>query len=315
MDWVEVKIVTTSEASDAVSQMLTEAGSGGVVIEDPADIRKEIEKPGSLDYADDEFLCKLGNDVIIKAYFPGSRNENELIEHINKNMGDIANYLDIGKATVNTSIVDDEDWANGWKRFYKPFHISDRIVVKPSWEKYISGSSNEVVIEIDPGMAFGTGTHDTTRMCAILLEKYMEEDNRVLDIGCGTGILSIVAAKLGATHVTAIDIDDNAVKVAKENCRLNGVGHLVDVYQGTVDSFCSDRYSIITANIIADAIIDMADMILSCIAAGGCFIASGIIKEREEEVVDKYTGLGFNTDTRLESGEWVAIVFRCRDFL
>jgi ribosomal protein L11 methyltransferase len=315
MDLVEVKIVTTSEASDAVSQMLTEAGSGGVVIEDPADIRKEIEKPGSLDYADDEFLCKLGNDVIIKAYFPGSRNENELIEHINKNMGDIANYLDIGKATVNTSIVDDEDWANGWKRFYKPFHISDRIVVKPSWEKYISGSSNEVVIEIDPGMAFGTGTHDTTRMCAILLEKYMEEDNRVLDIGCGTGILSIVAAKLGATHVTAIDIDDNAVKVAKENCRLNGVGHLVDVYQGTVDSFCSDRYSIITANIIADAIIDMADMILSCIAAGGCFIASGIIKEREEEVVDKYTGLGFNTDTRLESGEWVAIVFRCRDFL
>lgn len=314
MNWIEVKINTTSEASDAVSQMLMSIGSGGVVIEDPFDIKKEAKKAGSLDYIDENLLNTADDNVVVKAYFSADRNRSELVHIISEKINFISKFLNTGKGNVAISEVNDEDWANNWKKHYKPFHISERVVIKPSWESY-NAKRDEVVIEIDPGMAFGTGTHDTTKMCAVFIEKYLNKNDLVLDIGCGTGILSIISAKLGAKKVKAIDIESTAVKVAKENCILNNVNHIVDIYQGTLADFDFSKSNIIVANIIADVIIDISEIVPNYIKEGGFFIASGIIKEREKEVVNKYLGLGYSVNAKIESGEWVAIAFRCQDSL
>lgn len=197
MKWYEIRISTTDEASDAVSEMLTTMGAGGVAIKDPFDIKKEILKPNTLDYADDDFLESLGEDVIIQAYFQSGNNIDELLKEINDGLGNISQFLSIGKGIEGYGEVDDEDWSTAWKKYYKPLQLTERIVIKPTWEDY-SPKGDEIIIQMDPGMAFGTGTHETTQMCSVLLDKYMRDDTEVLDIGCGTGILSIIAAKLGA---------------------------------------------------------------------------------------------------------------------
>lgn len=314
MKWTEVRINTTEEAYDAVSEMLTSIGAGGVVIEDPNDIRKQVESPDSLDYADDAFLSSLGEDVVIKAYFLTELANTELINLIIEKLSFISKFLDTGKGYAGCSEVDDEDWATAWKKHYKPFHISDGIVIKPSWEDYQAGEG-ELVIELDPGMAFGTGTHETTRLCSQLLEKYVSPGDTMIDVGCGTGILSIAAAKLGAGHITAVDIDEVAVRVTDENCRINGVESGITAIRGVLTDVPKIKVDIIVANIIADVIIGIADNMRLLIKDGGIVITSGIIKERRDEVLEAYTSRGFVREDLMELGEWVAIVFRWQDSL
>jgi ribosomal protein L11 methyltransferase len=313
MKWLEIKIITTEEASDAVSEMLTTIGAGGVAIEDPNEIRREIMKPNSLDYADDDFLENLGSDVTVKSYFQGDMNITELVELVKEKINFISKFLDIGQGYAGYSEVDDEDWATAWKKYYKPIHISDRVVIKPSWEEY-EIKDNEVVIELDPGMAFGTGTHETTRMCAQLLEKYIANGDKVIDVGCGTGILSIIASKLGAESITAIDIDEVAVRVTKENYELNGVEN-INSFRGVLEDIARGQVDIVLANIIANVIIDISKDIPYYVKADGYFITSGIIKERKQEVLDSYLKLGFTCEETLEIGEWVAMVFKCQNSL
>jgi len=316
MKWLEVKIKTTEEAYDAISDMLNEAGAGGVVIEDPNDMRREAGKPGSLDYADSEFLQNLGDDVIIKAYFPEHINGSELKQLINEKVKFISNFLEVGQGLMEFSEVDDEDWSTAWKKYYSPFHITENIVIKPTWENY-SPRERDIVIEIDPGMAFGTGTHETTRMCAELLEKNLRKGDEVVDVGCGTGILSIIAEKLDAAHITAIDIDEVAVRVARENCKLNGVENHVDVLSGVLGDFeqRKQRVDIIIANIIADVIIDISSLVKSCLKPAGRFITSGIIKDRKQEVIEACYKEGFELKDTRDSGEWVAMTFKCPNSL
>ncbi|HHW47177.1 MAG TPA: 50S ribosomal protein L11 methyltransferase [Clostridiaceae bacterium] len=314
MKWTEVRIKTTGEAYDAISEMLTSIGAGGVVIEDPKDIRKEIEKPGTLDYADNEFLNSLGEDVTVKAYFPESFNINELKQLIKEKLSYISRFLDIGKGSIDFSELCEDDWANAWKKYYRPLHLSQRLVVTPSWEHYES-REGEIVIRLDPGMAFGTGTHETTQMCAIMLEKYTAKGDSVIDVGCGSGILSIIAAKLGASQVTAVDIDEIAVKVTKENLVKNNVSGHVTATVGVLADLKKSKADIVVANIIADVIIDMVNVLPYYLKAGGHFIASGIIKERAEEVREVYCNRGFDIVEKMEKGEWVAMVFRCRSSL
>lgn len=314
MKWTEIKIKTTEEAYDAISEMLTTIGAGGVAIEDPNDIRMEIAKSGSLDYADDDFLNSLGEDVIIKAYFSEMINKSELVELIREKIQFISNFLNVGYGYMGFTEIDDEDWSTAWKKYYKPIHISERIVIKPSWEDYIKGD-NEIVIELDPGMAFGTGTHETTRLCAQFLEKYVHQNDNVIDIGCGTGILSIVAAKIGAENIIAVDVDEVAVRVTKENCVLNNVKDQVISSKGVLNDIKRGKYDIIVANIIANVIIDISCLIPYYLKSGGYFITSGIIKERKNEVVDTYLRMGFLCEQIQEMGEWVAIVFKCQDSL
>lgn len=314
MKWTEVMIKTTEEASDAVSEMLTTIGAGGVVIEDPNEIRRQIESPNSLDYADQEFMDSLGTEVTIKAYFNEESTSEELAVLIQEKMKFISQFLNTGKGYTGSTEVDDEDWATSWKKYYKPFHISDSVVIKPSWEEY-EKQAGEIIIEMDPGMAFGTGTHETTRLCSQLLEQYVKKGDTVIDVGCGTGILSIIAVKLGAGHAEAIDIDEVAARVTKENCMMNDVLDSITVKKGVLADLEPQRADIVVANIIADVVINLSGLMTAYLKKGGTLLTSGIIRERKDDVIKAYTQLGFEYKNSLEMGEWVAIVFKCPDSL
>lgn len=311
MKWIEIKIITTEEASDAVSEMLTSVGAGGVAIEDPNEIRRQLNSPDSLDYADTDFMNSLDEDVTIKAYFPSDSSGEGLVDLIREKLVFISHFLDTGKGYSGMTEVDDEDWATAWKKYYKPFSISENMVIKPSWEEY-TPKAGETVIELDPGMAFGTGTHETTRLCAQMLEKYIKSGNRVIDLGCGSGILSIIAAKLGAQHVLAADIDETAVKVTRENCIINGVEDKVTAVRAILDGLEKQKAEVMVANIIADVIVGISFQVSNYIKSNGFLITSGIIKERKDEVINAYTSLGFVLTESMELGEWVAIVFKCQ---
>lgn len=314
MKWTEVHIVTTEEASDAISEMLTTIGAGGVVIEDPNEIRRQIESPDSLDYADQEFMDSLGTEVTIKAYFNQESTPEELSVLIQEKLSFISRFLEVGKGYAGYSQVDDEDWATAWKKYYKPFHISGSVVIKPSWEEY-DKQENEIVIELDPGMAFGTGTHETTRLCSQFLEQYVKNGDTVIDVGCGTGILSIIAVKLGAKHAEAVDIDDVAARVSRENCEINGVTDSINVRKGVLADIEPQKADIVVANIIADVVISLSELIPQYLKKGGLLLTSCIIRERKEDVIQIYKALGFELINSEEIGEWVAIVFKCPDSL
>ncbi len=316
MKWYEIRINTTDEASDAVAEMLTTMGAGGVAIKDPFDIRKEIEKPDTLDYADDDFLEALGEDVIISAYFQNGLDINDLLKQINDGLMNISQFLDTGKGLEGYGEVDDEDWSTAWKKYYKPFRLTDRIVIKPTWEEY-RAEENDIIVEMDPGMAFGTGTHETTQMCSILLDKYISANHDVLDVGCGTGILSIIVSKLGAKKIEAIDIDEVAVRVAKENIEINGEAGKIKAFQAVLSDLKAgdEKFDIIVANIIANVIVDLSSLIPYYLKKNSLFITSGIIKERKQDVIDACLKNGMSFIDDLEMGEWVAMVFRCPDTL
>ncbi len=309
MKWIEIKIITTEEASDAISEMLTAIGAGGVAIEDPNEIRRQLSSPSSLDYADDEFMNSLDEDVTIKAYFPSDSSGEGLVELIREKLAFVSRFLDTGKGYSGMKEVDDEDWATAWKKYYKPFSISENMVIKPSWEEY-SPRAGETVIELDPGMAFGTGTHETTKLCAQMLEKYIRSGDRVIDLGCGSGILSIISAKLGAANVLAADIDETAVKVTRENCVINGVEDKVTAVRAILDDLERQEADVMVANIIADVIVGISPQVSGYIKKEGYMITSGIIKERKDEVINAYTSLGFTLLEAVELGEWVAIAFK-----
>ncbi|MDQ2084990.1 50S ribosomal protein L11 methyltransferase [Herbivorax sp. ANBcel31] len=313
MKWYEIVIKTTGEAQDAICEMLSSIGSAGFSIEDPDDIRREVLRQDSLDYFDEEFINSLGDVVVIKAYFSQETDISKLVILIKEKLSFINRFLDTGEGFAGYLKVDEEDWSTSWKKYYKPFHLTDKLVIKPSWEAYDKKDS-EIVIELDPGMAFGTGTHETTSMCSRLLEKYINKDDRVIDVGCGTGILSIIASKLGASHITSVDIDDVAVKITKENSIINKVEN-IHAIKGVLNNIQEGKSDLIVANIIADVIIGLSSDVLAYLKDGGIFIASGIIKERKQEVVDEYAKKGFSCTEVLEQGEWVAIVLKCPDSL
>lgn len=313
LNWNELKITTTSEASEAVCEMLCTLGAQGVSIEDPQDIIREVRRNDSLDYADESFIENLGEDVILRAYFPETENAAETLNFIQEKLKFISQFLDIGKGIVETCQVNDEDWATSWKKYYKPFLLTERVVIKPTWENY-QKEDNEIIVELDPGMAFGTGTHETTKMCSQLLEKYVKSGDNIYDIGTGSGILSIIAAKLGAKKIHSMDIDEVAVRVATENCKINRVDEKIIVSKGIIEDLPDVGVQIIVANIIANVIIDIAKEVNKRLVQQGIFITSGIIRERREEVEEAYRILGFKLVEAVEMGEWVALVMRCPDF-
>jgi len=309
MKWTQVMIKTTEEACEAVSEMLTSIGAGGVVIEDPNEIRRQLESLDLPDYADWRILERYDGDVTVKAYFNQEYDPDGLAAEIKERLGSFSQYLDVGKGFAGYETVDDEDWSEAWKKYYKPFHISKSVVIKPSWEEYAANES-EIVIELDPGMAFGTGTHETTRLCAQMLEAYVKEGDHVLDVGCGTGILSIIASKLGASHVDAVDIDEVAVRVTEENCAANRVSQTVSVYKGVLSDLPKVKADVIVANIIADVVIGLSGIVGGYLKKDGILIASGIIRERKQEVIDAYNDKGFELVSTDEMGEWTAVVWR-----
>ncbi|MGL5715151.1 MAG: 50S ribosomal protein L11 methyltransferase, partial [Paraclostridium sp.] len=215
--------------------------------------------------------------------------------------------INIGEAIVELSQVDEEDWANEWKNYYKPTKVGQKVVVKPTWEEY-ELQDGDLIIELDPGMAFGTGTHETTTMCIQQLEKYVKPDTKVFDIGCGSGILAIAAAKLGAKDVLAVDLDEVAVKVSKENIELNKVENEVNALHGNLMEVVTDKADIVVANIIADIIKILAKDIKNFMKDDAVFISSGIIHAKVEEVKEALVENGLEIIEVQSLGEWNAIV-------
>jgi ribosomal protein L11 methyltransferase len=319
MRWLQLEALSTSEASDAVCEAFMDLGADGTAVEDPGEILALLAQPGSLSYADEGYAESLGTDVRIRAFFPemdegirtaaGFRSVEELMARAAERLADVGRFLPLGRGTLSCSFVADEDWANGWKKYYHPLKMSPRIVVCPSWETYAPGVG-ERVVSLDPGSAFGTGSHETTALCAELIDALIRPGASVLDLGCGSGILAIIASKLDAGTVEAIDIDVLAVRVAEENGRINGAD--VDFHQGELKDAHRPAYDLVVANIIADVIAALAPDVPARLAPDGRFVASGIIADKSAKVLAACAASGLELLESHRRNDWCAYVFRRR---
>lgn len=306
--WIEVKVVTTSEALEPVSGIFYSLDVKGVAIEDPNDILQREQGPLTWDFADINLFEYGDKAAVVKGYFSVEDNMKEIEEYIKEKIQDLKGLgIDIGEGKVEVKAVYEEDWANNWKKYYKPTNIGSKIVIRPIWEEY-QAKEDEIIIDMDPGMAFGTGTHETTRMCIEALEKYVTNEKTVFDIGTGSGILAITAAKLGADEVIGVDLDPVAVDSARQNVELNKVHSNIKILEGNLMEVVDGKADIVVANIIADVIIFLAEDVKKFIKDNGYFIASGIIRERSQDVENKLAECGFKVEEVNTLGEWVCIV-------
>ena len=304
--WIEVKVVTKPDALEMVQGIFYGLDVKGVAIEDPRDILEREQGPLTWDFADINILEHGGKAAMVKGYFSVEYNMEEIIEYIKSKLIEIKNMgIDIGEGTVEYIKVNEEDWANNWKKYYKPTKIGENIVVKPIWEEY--EANGEMVIELDPGMAFGTGTHETTRLCVEALEENVKEDTTVFDIGTGSGILAIAAAKLGAKKVIGVDLDPVAVDSAKENVSFNDLNN-IEILYGNLMDVVTGKADLVVANIIAEIIVVLAEDVKNFLVPGGLFITSGIIRERRDLVETKLKEKGFKIKEVKEQGEWLCII-------
>lgn len=302
MKWKEVSVLTEGACAEAVASIFHRLGSGGVVIEDPQAARQYVKK----ELFDASTLSPdfLGHSfVVIKAYFHEDR---QVLEELNNSLEKVNQCFNT-KCRVYIDEVRDEDWEESWKKYYHTFKVGERLVIKPSWENYQAGA-DEVIIEIDPGMAFGTGIHASTRFCLQFIEAYLKGGEILFDAGCGSGILSIAAAKLGAQKITAVEIDEVAVRVARENIALNQLAHIIEVKTGDAVEILADHEAdIILANITADVVNLLIPSAAQSLTRGGWLFASGIVDSRFPSVQKQLQDCGFIIDKILTDVDWVGV--------
>lgn len=313
MNWSEISIHTTAEATEAVTSLLYELGANGVVIEDPEVLHRQWDTPYGEIYqlSPDDFPDE---GVFVKAYLPVDSSQLiDVVEELKEQLAELTTFgLDIGKATIAVNDVHEDEWAHAWKKYYKPIHVTERMTIKPVWEEYEVKSADEIIIEMDPGMAFGTGTHPTTILCLQALEKYLRPGDRVYDVGTGTAILSIAAVKLGARHVLAMDLDEVAVRSAQANVELNGVHDRITVQQNNLLDGIEEQVDVVVANILAEVILRFTDDVYRLLKPDGVFIASGIIEARAEDVKQALVASGLEIVETILIDDWVAIVSKKR---
>ena len=309
MQWTEVTVLTTTQASEMVSAILEQAGSKGVMIEDKNDVYLNQRPEGQWDIIDEAIAERIGDDVRVTGYYPVDEHLENAMTAIREGLSGLRAQnlpFDLGKLAVLTNTVDEEDWAESWKKDFTPIRLGEHMVVKPSWCDY-EVQAGDHIIELDPGMAFGTGTHETTGMCVRLVEEHVRPGQKVIDLGTGTGILAIAAAHMGARDVLAIDLDAVAVRVAKENVENNGFAGIIRVQQGDLLDHVDEAADVVVANIIADVIIALCSPVKRHILPGGLFICSGIAREKKGEVVAALEAAGYQNLEILDDGEWTAI--------
>ncbi len=319
--WIQAVIYTTSEGIEPVSGRLYQLGITGLEIEDEADFKTFLEENRSAwDYVDEELLKEKSCETNIKIYVTNDSAGREMLMEAERSMQELKR-LDaeglFGSLRFALSDVDEEDWANNWKQYFKPLSIGEKILVLPEWET-LEEETDRTVFVINPGMSFGTGSHHTTKLCLERLEKYVQPGMEILDLGCGSGILSAVALLLGAESATAVDIDPNAARIARENAQRNGIGDdRYRVFAGNVledeallQSISDRKYDIILANIVADVIIALAPKIAPLLKEDGIYITSGIITDRGDEVQATYEKEPLQKLHVAQSGDWLALDYR-----
>lgn len=309
--WIEVRVITKSEALEPVSGIFYSLDCKGVAIEDPEDILGREQGPLTWDFADINVLEHKGKFAVVKAYFAEEDNIEEILGYVNEKLVELKEMgIDLGEAKVEHEKMYEEDWANTWKQYYKPSKVGEKIVVKPIWEEY-EQKEGELVVNLDPGMAFGTGTHETTRMCIQALEKYVKEESTVFDVGCGSGILAIAAAKLGAKLAVGVDLDPVAVESSIENVGYNNLNN-IEILHGNLVEVIDGKSDIVVANILAEIICILTDDVKRVMKDGGVFITSGIIHDRVDMVCEKLEATGFEVIERNRDGEWNCIVAKLK---
>lgn len=309
---MEIKVIVKREDEDDVTGILYSLGAGGLSIEDPQDVIDLQNKKESWELIDINLIDENTDEVVINAYFPDNEEYDDIIARARERieeapLGDEREPLGL----IKTKEIDERDWSECWKKYYKPVEIGERIVIKPTWEEYVL-REDQVMVEIDPGMAFGTGTHETTYMCSEILEEYLERQDRVFDIGVGSGILSIVAAKLGAREVVGVDIDPLCIKISNENVDLNKVGDIVRVEKGDLLDVIEGEADLIVSNILAEIIVEMVPSVEEHLKRGGILITSGIIEDKAMLVEECLVENDFEILDIRRKGEWVAIISKRR---
>jgi ribosomal protein L11 methyltransferase len=302
--WNELTVKVKTEDTARASDVCTVIADMGIYVEDYSDLENVVWNIAHVDLIEQELLERDRTHSLIHVYIKQEKDALECVEFIKAR-------LDAEGIEYETSIVgvNEEDWANNWKQYYHTQRIGKRIIVTPSWEEY-TPAEGEVQMRLDPGMAFGTGTHDTTRLCLELLEEVVTPETRILDVGPGSGILSVGGVLLGAPSALGVDIDPVAVKVANENAEINEVSGKTEFVCGDLTDKVHGKFEIVTANIVADVIIRLLSTVKNYLLKGGVLIVSGIIDTRADEVENACHEAGFITEKRLEHGGWVAIKLR-----
>lgn len=309
MHYFEMSVKTSVEAIDAVTNLLYHHGATGVMILNPNDVDFNNKEEGKWDYYDPQNLSLDFDGALLTGYFEDC-DMTVLKGDFLESLFALKDFeIEIGLGEVDFKEIFPSEWENEWKKYFKPFRLGNRIVVKPSWETF-DVQPDDLVIEIDPGNSFGSGTHETTSMCIEMLEKYMKSTDAVIDVGCGSGILSIAAGLLGSKKIVAVDIDALAVETAKENVARNGLSDVTDVRQGDLLQVITEQSEVVVANIIADVIVILADDIDKVLKPNGIFISSGIINTKAAWVLESLEKRDFEIIESIQKGEWVVIVSR-----
>ena len=315
MKWNKFRLKTTTEAEDIVSSMLMDLGIQGVEIEDKVpltqsdkeqmfvDILPEIEKDDGVAY--------------LSFYLEPEEDKEKILSEIRRELQEMSSYLNVGECLIEESETEDVDWVNNWKQYFHQFFVDDILII-PSWEDVKPEDSDKMVIHIDPGTAFGTGMHETTQLCIRQIRKYVTEGTRILDVGCGSGILGMLALKFGAAYSVGTDLDPCAIEATYENMEVNGISK--DRYEVMIGNIIDDKevqdkagygcYDIVVANILADVLVQLTPVIINQLKSGGIYITSGIIDDKEQTVVDAVKAAGLEVLDVTYQGEWVCVTAR-----
>ena len=307
MDWTDLKIIVPAEEADTAEAIAAGIAGGGIYIEDYRDLEDQVQAIAHVDLIEPGLLARDRTTVAVHLYVSPDDSAAEIARLLHSRLTAAGTHY-----TLQAAGVRQEDWENSWKQYYHPLELGRRLAVVPSWEAY-DNKDGRAVITLDPGLAFGTGTHETTALCLETLDERVKGGERVLDIGTGSGILAIAALKLGAARAEGVDIDPMCVRTAGENAARNGVSDRLQVLIGDLSDKASGTYDIICANIVANAIKALAPAVPALMAPEAVFLASGIIDERKDEVIAALAGAGLALEQVKEKNGWVCLVCRRGD--
>ena len=315
MKWNKFRLKTTTEAEDIVSSMLMDLGIQGVEIEDKIPLTQSDKEQMFVDILPD--IEEDDGVAYLNFYLEPEEDKEKVLSRIRQELEEMSSYLNVGECRIEESETEDVDWVNNWKQYFHQFYVDDILII-PSWEDVRPEDKDKMVIHIDPGAAFGTGMHETTQLCIRQIRKYVTENTRILDVGCGSGILGMLALKFGAAYSVGTDLDPCAIEATYENMEVNGISR--DQYEVMIGNIIDDKsvqdkvgyecYDIVAANILADVLVQLTPVVVNQLKTGGVYITSGIIDDKEQTVVDAVKAAGLEVLDVTYQGEWVCVTAR-----